>query len=378
MNLRLLSLTFTILVIASCGRGNSSSELRSGTEVTASSIIVGGLEWSDVTGLGDQSGESVNARAVAHIDLPSFGSRCTGFMINDDILMTNHHCIPTAGDAKGVTASFEVVEGIESGSEQRFDCSTFIGNNQELDFALLKCEGSPGSTHGSVKLTTNFFSTNTSIYVIQQNCDYYSDSDCYFTKKISRGKASLVGQRVTHDADTLGGSSGSPVFNGSSHEVVGIHHAGLGNNGNGRGVENYAVSMTRIVPYILANFPAVSLRGHQADQSQADQSRNNNTMEGATQMGRFKRVRGMIDSSSDVDYFEFTVGQTDFVAIDLSIESFRADLDIYLIKKEAGVIGRSESVSSIEEISGTLSAGTYYLLVKGYRGATGNYTLTIR
>jgi hypothetical protein len=176
----------------------------------------------------------------------------------------------------------------------------------------------------------------------------------------------------------LGGSSGSPVFSSTNHEVIGIHHAGLGNNGRGRGLENYAVSMSKIVPHILTNFPSVSLNGHSTGVTPQPVPRDNNTMEGATMMGRFKRVRGAIDSARDIDYFEFSVDESDQVAIDLKIESSNIDLDIYLVKKDAGVLAKSESVTSVEEITKFLSAGTYYLLVKGYRGAVGNYTLTIR
>lgn len=374
MKYHFIPIALLVLFATSCGKEVPSGEFK----VSSSSIIIGGLDWSEVTNLAEQSEEAVNAKMVAHIDLPFIGSRCTGFMINDDILMTNHHCIPTAAHANGVTVSFEVVEGVPKGSEQRFDCSTFIGNDQNLDFALLECEGSPGEKYGSVKLNTDTFSSEKSIYIIQQNCDYYSDRDCYFTKKISRGSATLEGQQVTHDADTLGGSSGSPVFSSTNHEVIGIHHAGLGNNGRGRGLENYAVSMSKIVPHILTNFPSVSLNGHSTGVTPQPVPRDNNTMEGATMMGRFKRVRGAIDSARDIDYFEFSVDESDQVAIDLKIESSNIDLDIYLVKKDAGVLAKSESVTSVEEITKFLSAGTYYLLVKGYRGAVGNYTLTIR
>ena len=230
------------------------------------------------------------------------------------------------------------------------------------------------------KLDVSSFQANSGVYVIQQNCDYYSNRDCYHTKKISRGTASVSDAQITHNADTLGGSSGSPVFSSITHEVVGIHHAGLGNNGQGRGVENYAVSMSKIVPYIQANFPSIALgaQGGGSPSAPPVQVRNNDTMEGATLMGRFKRVRGAIDSSKDIDYFEFEVDQSDRVAIDLVIASARVDLDIYLIEKGAGLVAKSESITTVEEVSEFLSAGTYYVLVKGYRGAVGNYTLTIR
>jgi len=366
----ILSLTFII----SCGKERALNDF----SATSSSIIVGDLQWSEVTALSGSSEEAQNALGVGHVDIPFLGSRCTGFLINENTLMTNHHCIRSEKYAVGVTVSFDVIAGVRKGSEERFDCSGFIGNNQELDFALLRCSGSPGTKYGVVKLQKEAFAETTSVYVIQQNCDYYSQRDCYHTKKISRGQGQLSGARITHNADTLGGSSGSPVFSSSTHQVVGIHHAGFGNNGQGRGFENYAVSMTKIMPYLAIRFPSIILEGVSGSSQPLLTARDNNTMDGATLLGRFKRIDGAIDKASDVDYFEFEVTDGDQVSIDLKIKSLGVDLDIYLIKRGAGVLGKSESVTSVEEITRSLTPGKYFVLVKGYKGAVGNYTLTVR
>lgn len=360
--------SLVLLTTFSCGKGKSSAD---GFSVTQSSIIVGSLDWYEVTEL-KSSGEMRQAsRAVAHLDLPVMGSRCTGFLISDDVLMTNQHCIPSSQYARGVTASFNYEKGVSLGSEERFDCSEFIGNDEELDFALLKCKGQPGAKYGHVDLSESLVAKGSRIYVVQQNCDYYSDRNCAYTKKISHGDVEDSADEITHNADTLGGSSGSPVFSETSHQVIAIHHAGLGNNGQGRGVENYAVPMSRIVPYIKQNFPQVLLS---TDSSSAA---NNDTPAGATNLSLNKVLNGSISSSSDVDYFKITLDKTQKIDVKLEI-STSADLDLYVYNESEKLLAKSESIRSEELISGTASAGTYLILVKGYRGATSKYKLSVK
>ncbi len=365
-------LSLSLVWTASCGKRDAAPA--AGLDVVESSIIVGSLDWEEVTTLKSQAEEKRNASAVAHVDLPAMGSRCTGFLIKNNILMTNHHCIPTESHARGVTVSFNVVEGVPKGQEERFDCSEFIGNNQELDFALLKCTGNPGQKYGVVELSEESFSGPGDVYVIQQNCDYYTDRNCYYTKKISFGSGALENGSLTHDADTLGGSSGSPVFSGTSHKVVAIHHAGLGNNGLGRGVENYAVPMDKIVSYITSNFPQVGLGSGPIQQDPP--SKNNDTFEGAGTLSLNKVLKGSISSASDVDYFKFKLNSTSSIRIVLKIDGSQ-DLDLYVFSSQEKLLAKSESVTSTESIAGTASAGEYYVLVKGYKGATGGYRLEV-
>jgi hypothetical protein len=104
MKYHFIPIALLVLFATSCGKEVPSGEFK----VSSSSIIIGGLDWSEVTNLAEQSEEAVNAKMVAHIDLPFIGSRCTGFMINDDILMTNHHCKLRSrrGSSKGIGAAF--------------------------------------------------------------------------------------------------------------------------------------------------------------------------------------------------------------------------------------------------------------------------------
>lgn len=369
MSLKSSVFLLTLSLLVSCGK-KESGYAADGFSVTQSSIIVGSLDWYEVTDLKSNSSIRKSSKSVAHVDLPAMGSRCTGFLISKDVLMTNQHCIPSSFYARGVTVSFNYEQGTVLGTEERFDCSEFIGNNEELDFALLKCKGEPGKKYGFVELSESSVSEGDQVYVVQQNCDYYQDRNCLFTKKVSHGDVLETSPEITHNADTLGGSSGSPVFSESAHKVVAIHHAGLGNNGAGRGVENYAVPMSKIVPYIKSKFPQVL-------GSSSQPTPNNDTPEGATELSLNKVMNGSISSATDVDYFKVTLDKAQNIEIKLEI-SGSADLDLYVYSSSQKLLAKSESTRNQEVIAGKASAATYYILVKGYRGAKSSYKLSVK
>jgi V8-like Glu-specific endopeptidase len=368
-----------MLLVTACGRQEKPTDFAG---VFSSQIIIGDLDWKEITTLSTSNPIRSNGKAVGAVDLPVMGSRCTGFLISEDVFMTNHHCIPTSSHSRGVTVKFKHEKGVSAADHAKYDCSEFIGNNQELDFALLKCSGSPGRKFGFVKLDSDQKSQGSSIYIVQQNCDYYNDSNCDWTKKYSEGKITKVAAEYSHDADTLGGSSGSPMFSKTTHEVVGIHHAGAGNNGMGRGYENFAVPMSKIVPYILTNFPQVDLggSGDDSDQDSGDQGQDyepNNSLTNAAFVGLPFYADLSISSSTDNDYFKVKTNSSGKLKVKVSFVHSKGDLDVKLINGSKQTIAKSESTSSVEQIEFEVGEGTFYVKVFGYKGAKGSYKIEV-
>ncbi|MCC7073065.1 MAG: trypsin-like peptidase domain-containing protein [Deltaproteobacteria bacterium] len=343
-------------------------------------VIVGGIDWQEAATLPEGSAERAVSRAVAYLSIPAQSSRCTGFLIAPDVVMTNHHCIPSAEAAAGVRALFQYEQGGPA-NDPGTDCSEFLGNDATLDFALLRCPSRPGDALGVLALEAANPSRSAGIYVIHQNCDYYSAPECAPTKKYSPGQVTSTMSEIGHDADTLGGSSGSPLFSRVTHTVIGLHHVGLGNNGSGRGSENRAVPMSAILPVITARYPGITLGARApADQGTpapvvADGYEPNDLLADATAVQLpFASVDARIDAT-DTDHFRFTAPGARTVRLAFSHRA--GDLDLYLLDEGGAVLARSIGTTDLEEIS-LEATGTVVIRVIGYRGAQGTYALDVR
>jgi V8-like Glu-specific endopeptidase len=344
-------------------------------------VIVGTVGWIEASELADGTPERTNSHAVAYLSLPSVGSRCTGFLVAPDVIMTNEHCVPGAWAANNVTAIFGREAGAPSSTWASYDCSTFLGNDAELDYALLQCAGRPGDTFGVVELDAAPALYNESLYVVHQNCDYYSSPSCEPSKKYSAGRVTRVNSEVGHDADTLGGSSGSPVFRGSNHKVFALHHVGLGNGGDGRGSGNYAVPMSRIVPDVQARFPDLDLGGV-APAGQApvepDALEPNDDDETATPIA-LPYAGDHTLHEADADVLRLEVTEQTEVLVEMHLNNAAGDLDVILTHVGSdAAIARGATTSDVETFTATVEPGAYLVRVSAYQGATNAYTLSVR
>ena len=223
-------------------------------------IIVGDFDpdWVNIEKIDNEQIRD-QSKAIGRLIMPAKrNAACTAFLISDDVIMTNHHCISSAEDAVGAKVLFNY---LGEGEPQVFICDKFISNNEKLDYALLGCEGTPGSIYGKVKLSQKESSQSEPIYLIHQNCDYYQNKGCRRSKIVSFGEVTdIKGSRIYHNADTLPGSSGSPIFSLETHEVIGLHNSGSGEeetNGrrSGRGKVNLGIKMSQILSEIQTILP---------------------------------------------------------------------------------------------------------------------------
>ena len=216
-----------------------------------SNVIVGTLNWVSATSLtGTQRAKSL---AVGYLSIPSVGSRCTAWLVSNDVVITNNHCIGSASEAVGARVSFNYEDGVASASRIWYPCATFIKTWSGDDMTALRCSAVngqlPGAVYGFLTVATTNAATNSSVYVVNQNCDYYLSSGCTPTKKSSPGtvlNGNYSTTDISYNADTLGGSSGSPVISTSTNQVVALHHIGIGGNSQGRGTANTGVKATRV------------------------------------------------------------------------------------------------------------------------------------
>ncbi|KAA3620669.1 MAG: serine protease [Proteobacteria bacterium] len=188
---------------------------------------------------------------------------CTGFLFENDLLLTNHHCISDQATCDTAVALFgyQVTPDGRLEAGEQYECLNIDDEkvDYELDYAVVRLARSPGMVWGHLELAgvdpvsaaaDASDEENLGLFVVQHPAGYpkmISYKGCGSTAAPVDGRS--PGSDFTHRCDTLGGSSGSPIVD-LQGRVVGLHHYGFG-DGEGQADawhENRAVRMSRIVP----------------------------------------------------------------------------------------------------------------------------------
>ncbi|OEO29796.1 hypothetical protein VW23_001755 [Devosia insulae DS-56] len=206
-------------------------------------------------------------------DRPGFG---TGWLIGPDLLITNYHVIrsfkPAAGngtDVSGITCRFDVAEPPTTGNgrECKFaadwlvDASppgsaernegTAAPTEGELDYAVIRLaervgddEVEPGMARGQVDIVAHGAApSQDDVLLIVQHPEGLPQRFAFGNSKNSLKPEDL---RLRHTANTLKGSSGSPVVN-IDLAIVALHQAG------GDGTGNQCVPIERVAQRLVKN-----------------------------------------------------------------------------------------------------------------------------
>jgi hypothetical protein len=153
---------------------------------------------------------------------------CSGFLIGDDMLVTNEHCVadqPTCLSTKIIFGFVYNNIGQTPGLEQ-YDCQSVMAVDVPLDIAVLKIAQKPGLRWGTLALADEDVLPDQKLFVLQHplgEAKQISEVGCAVFEPVSPGRSGP--SDFAHLCDTLGGSSGSPVFNAAG-EVAGLHHWG--------------------------------------------------------------------------------------------------------------------------------------------------------
>lgn len=159
----------------------------------------------------------------------------TGFMVAPQVLLTNHHVIPSEEFAAHSIAQFRYERDSHGHDtkevEFRLKASPHIILFKELDMALVTVEsrsidGSESlSSFGWLKLNPQSGKAFVGEYLtIIQHPNGERKQVCIRENKLL--KYSGNGPYLWYQTDTVGGSSGAPVFN-NTWDVVALHHSGV-------------------------------------------------------------------------------------------------------------------------------------------------------
>lgn len=193
---------------------------------------------------------------------------CTAFIVDDQHILTNHHCIPgmdgdPTGQVSGVQAAQFVAGFIKPGRAEGTDRYTvspqIVETNRELDYTVLRVFGNPSTKYGKLELAMADPEDAEFLWIIghpQGQSQHISREGCAAATPAISEEGKLI-----HSCDTLGGNSGSPVIRLTDKRVVGLHHAGDNRTGF-----NMAIPMTRILPQSKVLKAAVGAAGTPAPQ----------------------------------------------------------------------------------------------------------------
>ncbi len=195
------------------------------------------IKGNDLTGInylekGVRAGKSIGRIHVLDSSGQPLGFG-TGFLIAPGILMTNHHVLPSAEVAAGSVVEFDYELDAAGNDRQSYTYALrpadFFTNNEPLDFAVVAVAPAarekkrPIRDFSWLKLQRESGKALLAEYLtIIQHPGGQRKQICVRENQLLR----LDADTLWYATDTLGGSSGSPVFN-SSWQVVALHHLGV-------------------------------------------------------------------------------------------------------------------------------------------------------
>ena len=236
--------------------GNSSLEIcdsKEDSDATMKVQIGDSLDWFTDDQLHNLS-QFRNASKVGQFIIEDRWTSCTAFLVGKNHIITNNHCVGSQSELGN--AKFKMRErGMQS---QTYSCNKLLATDKRLDFSLLECSGNPGLEHGYLKLSQRVPKSAEKIYLTQINCNYIEDPSCSADRYTSYGTITKSAPTIIdHRADTLAGSSGSPIFSVATNELIALHNAGISARA-GKKETNFGIPMAKIVQKIKSKVPGFS------------------------------------------------------------------------------------------------------------------------
>jgi V8-like Glu-specific endopeptidase len=168
------------------------------------------------------------SKSVARVAFAD-GSSGSGFLIQDNLLITNHHVLASEADALKATVEFnyqKTPQGLDA-PIKRYELApdeAFATSPEEKaggdDWTVVRVKGDPNAKWGALPLAKAEPQVKDEVIIIQHPAG--GPKQIALTHNVV---AFVNERRLQYLTDTLEGSSGSPVFD-MDWKVVALHHAG--------------------------------------------------------------------------------------------------------------------------------------------------------
>ena len=163
-------------------------------------------------------------RSRSVVKIARQGGSGSGFLIPDNLLITNHHVLESAEAAKAsvVICNYQLTRDGLDAEQARYqlDPDSVFATSQEHDWSVVRVAGDPNAAYGALALQRKGPVTNDHVNIVQHPGGGYKEIALYHNM-VTYADANVV-QYLT---DTLPGSSGSPVFD-DDWDVIALHHSG--------------------------------------------------------------------------------------------------------------------------------------------------------
>ncbi|RHZ21541.1 hypothetical protein DYB31_008412 [Aphanomyces astaci] len=205
--------------------------------------------------------------AVARLKISE--SWCTGWLFGSEgHLITNNHCINNDAAAANTRVEFASVtpgcqDSVSLGSNPGVYATTnvtLILNDVKLDFALVKLnlvDGFDLAPYGYLQASETSVNVNDTAYVmghpygkprriamVKDGTTAGRITTTNYTERVQTDCYNV--DRLGHNLDTEGGSSGSPLMSATSNLVIGLHNCGGCKASTRAYGSNYAIKITYI------------------------------------------------------------------------------------------------------------------------------------
>jgi len=165
----------------------------------------------------------LRARSVAKVMLAD-NTYGTGFLTSNNLFLTCHHVLRTAYEAKSAVIQFNYQQHISGRANEptdiELDPDALFETSRQNDWTLVHVKGNANAKWGAIELATVATSVDSYVGIIQhpgggaKQIALYHNIIAYVDET-----------RIQYLADTLPGSSGSPVFD-DQWRLVALHHEG--------------------------------------------------------------------------------------------------------------------------------------------------------
>ncbi len=205
---------------------------------------IGTLNFLDVE---KESGLKTISKGVALLEFDDEDIRysCSSFVISDDLLLTNWHCIDDQIKSSSIEIYFDYVHDSKSTGMQ--NTIEYISTNESLDAALIRFtpgglkerqlhfvdiktfQDKPENIEGRELLLIQHVEGKKQQYVIDADCTVKKFPELGRVLGVDRGDRKLEGA-LGHGCDTSLSSSGSPILDRQTNGVIGLHYWGKGSS----------------------------------------------------------------------------------------------------------------------------------------------------